>query len=73
VELFSETVGWTAFLGGLAEYARVMIFDKRGTGLSDRVAGAPTLEERSDDIRAVMDAAGTERAGSKFSAHRPIC
>jgi pimeloyl-ACP methyl ester carboxylesterase len=71
VELFSETVGWTAFLGGLAEHARVMIFDKRGTGLSDRVAGAPTLEERSDDIRAVMDAAGSKRAGSKFSAHPP--
>src|SRR5215510_9059919 len=40
----------------------VLVFDKRGTGLSDRVAGAPTLEERSDDIRAVMDAAGSDRA-----------
>jgi len=39
----------------------VLVFDKRGTGLSDRVAGVPTLEERSDDIRAVMDAAGSER------------
>jgi pimeloyl-ACP methyl ester carboxylesterase len=42
--------------------ARVVRFDKRGTGLSDRPAGAATLEERSDDIRAVMDAAGLERA-----------
>jgi pimeloyl-ACP methyl ester carboxylesterase len=40
----------------------VIFFDKRGTGLSDRIAGAPTLEERSDDIRAVMDAAGSDRA-----------
>lgn len=39
-----------------------MVFDKRGTGLSDRIAGAATLEERSDDIRAVMDAVGSERA-----------
>src|SRR5262249_4086559 len=48
--------------GRVAEHARLLIFDKRGTGLSDRVAGAPTLEERSDDIRAVMDAAGLDRA-----------
>jgi len=62
VELVWETSGWAAFLRGIAEHARVLIFDKRGTGLSDRVAGAPTLEERSDDIRAVMEAAGSERA-----------
>ena len=40
----------------------VIVFDKRGTGLSDRTAGLPTLAERMDDIRAVMDAAGSERA-----------
>ena len=62
VELVWETAGWTTFLRGLAEHARVLLFDKRGTGLSDRVAGGPTLEERSDDIRAVMEAAGSERA-----------
>jgi len=62
VELVWETAGWTTFLRGLAEHARVLLFDKRGTGLSDRVAGVPTLEERSDDIRAVMEAAGSERA-----------
>jgi pimeloyl-ACP methyl ester carboxylesterase len=49
-------------LRGLAEHARVLVFDKRGTGMSDRVAGASTLEERSDDIRAVMDAARSDRA-----------
>ena len=62
VELGWDAAGWAALLRGLAEHARVLIFDKRGTGLSDRAAGAATLEERSDDIRAVMDAAGSERA-----------
>jgi pimeloyl-ACP methyl ester carboxylesterase len=47
---------------GLAEFARVLMLDKRGTGLSDRVRDVPTLETRMDDIRAVMDAAGSERA-----------
>jgi pimeloyl-ACP methyl ester carboxylesterase len=62
VELQWEIARFAAFLRGVAEQARVLLFDKRGTGLSDRVAGVPTLEERSDDIRAVMDAAGSERA-----------
>jgi class 3 adenylate cyclase/predicted esterase len=62
VELQWEAAGWAALLRGIAEQARVLVFDKRGTGMSDRVAGAPTLEERSDDIRAVMDAAGSQRA-----------
>lgn len=46
----------------LASFARLIKFDKRGTGLSDRPGGVPTLEERIDDIRAVMDAAGSESA-----------
>lgn len=46
----------------LSSFARVVTFDKRGTGLSDRTVGLPTLSERMDDIRAVMDAAGMERA-----------
>ena len=46
----------------LAAFARVITFDKRGTGLSDRVTGYPTLEQRMDDVRAVMDAARCERA-----------
>jgi len=47
---------------GLAEFARVILFDKRGTGLSDPIRQVPTLETRMDDIRAVMDAAGSKRA-----------
>ena len=43
-------------------HGRLILFDKRGTGLSDRVAGVPTLEQRADDIAAVMDAAGSARA-----------
>jgi len=46
----------------LASFSRLMVFDKRGMGLSDRNVGAPTLEERMDDVRAVMDAVGSERA-----------
>ncbi len=62
VELQWEAAGAAAWRRGIAEHARVLVFDKRGTGLSDRVAGVPTLEERSDDIRAVMDAGGSQRA-----------
>jgi class 3 adenylate cyclase len=52
------------FLERLAGFSRLILFDKRGTGLSDRVApdDLPTMEERMDDLRAVMDAAGSERA-----------
>lgn len=50
------------FLNELGKIARVILFDKRGTGLSDRVAEFPTLEERMDDIRAVMDAVNSEKA-----------
>jgi class 3 adenylate cyclase len=51
-----------AFLGRLASFSRLIMLDKRGTGLSDRVSGVPDLETRMDDIRAVMDAADSERA-----------
>ena len=61
VELGWQVPSWAAILRGLAAGARGG-FDKRGTGLSDRVAGLPTLEDRSDDIRAVMDAVGSDRA-----------
>lgn len=60
-EIEWEYPGATRFFAVLAEHARVIIFDKRGTGMSDRVETG-TLEERVDDIRAVMDAAGVERA-----------
>src|SRR4029453_19302610 len=47
---------------GLAENGRLLLLDKRGTGLSDRVSDLPTLETRMDDVRAVMDAVGSEEA-----------
>ena len=50
------------WLTGLAEFSHLVIFDKRGTGLSDRVGELPTMEERVDDMRAVMDAVGIEQA-----------
>jgi pimeloyl-ACP methyl ester carboxylesterase len=56
-----EQPAWVHFLERLGTFARVICFDKRGTGMSDRVPVA-TLEERMDDVRAVMDAAGSERA-----------
>jgi pimeloyl-ACP methyl ester carboxylesterase/class 3 adenylate cyclase len=62
VEFFHELPGYTEFIQGLAAFARVVVFDKRGNGLSDRVVGAPSVEERMDDIRAVMQAVGSQRA-----------
>jgi len=52
----------TAFLRRLASFSRLILFDKPGTGLSDPVAGAPSLEQRMGDIRAVLDAVGSRRA-----------
>jgi class 3 adenylate cyclase len=62
VELAWEYEPSARLLEGLASFARVITFDRRGSGLSDPVADAPTLEQRMDDVRAVMDAAGSERA-----------
>jgi class 3 adenylate cyclase len=62
VELNWEQPTVAHILRRLAAFSRLVLFDKRGTGLSDRTAGLPTLEERADDIRAVMDTAGIERA-----------
>ncbi len=62
VELLWQHPLFAAFLDRMASFSRVIVFDKRGTGLSDRVKKIATLEERSDDIRAVMDAARSERA-----------
>src|SRR6476659_4527658 len=62
VELIWEDEPAARFLEGLASFARVISFDRRGSGLSDPVADAPTMEQRMDDVRAVMDAAGSARA-----------
>jgi class 3 adenylate cyclase/esterase/lipase len=53
------TAGW---FERLARFSRVILFDKRGTGLSDRLGGLPSMDQRMDDIRAVMNAAGSKRA-----------
>ncbi len=64
IELCWEEPEHARFLHRLASFSRLIIFDKRGTGLSDRVPDdqLPTLETRMDDLRAVMDAVGSERA-----------
>jgi class 3 adenylate cyclase len=62
IELVWENPPQARFFERLASIGRLLLFDKRGTGMSDRFVGAPTLEARMDDIRAVMDAAGSERA-----------
>lgn len=62
LELAWEEPYLAHFLRRLATFARVIFFDKRGTGLSDPVSHPPGLDERMDDIRAVMDAAGSQQA-----------
>ena len=62
VEYAWEDPAYARFLQQLASFSRLIMFDKRGTGLSDRITGIPTLEQRMDDVRAVMDAAGSQRA-----------
>jgi len=82
VEAFHELPGYSRFIERLASFARVITFDKRGTGLSDRGADAPIYEQRMDDVLAVMNAAGSERAalfgiseggslGAMFAASHP--
>jgi class 3 adenylate cyclase len=62
IEYAWEDPAYAHFMDRLGSFCRVMWFDKRGTGLSDRDVGMPTLEQRMDDVRAVMDAVGVERA-----------
>lgn len=62
LEVMWELPEFAAFLGRLASFRRVITFDRRGTGMSDRVPGVPALEQQVDDIIAVMDAAGSARA-----------
>jgi pimeloyl-ACP methyl ester carboxylesterase len=64
LELAWESPPLARFYRRLASFCRLILFDKRGVGLSDRVSQSdlPSLEQRVDDVRAVMDAAGSERA-----------
>jgi class 3 adenylate cyclase/alpha-beta hydrolase superfamily lysophospholipase len=62
LEVMWELAEFAAFLERLASFGRLITFDKRGTGLSDRLPGVPTLEERARDVGAVMDAARSETA-----------
>jgi class 3 adenylate cyclase/pimeloyl-ACP methyl ester carboxylesterase len=61
VELAWEVPVFRTMFERLGSFARFIHFDKRGTGMSDRVSGVPTLETRMDDLRAVMDAVGSRR------------
>jgi class 3 adenylate cyclase len=62
LELQWQNPRWADMLRRLASFTRLITFDKPGTGLSDRLAAIPTLEQRMDDVRAVMDSVGSERA-----------
>lgn len=76
LDYFWEEPSMARFLNRLAAFSRLILFDKRGTGLSDRVSirDLPTLEQRMDDVRAVMDAVGSERAAVVgVSEGGPMC
>lgn len=62
IDVFWEEPTMARLLTRLASFTRLILFDKRGTGLSDRVSDMPSLEVRMDDVRAVMDAVGSQRA-----------
>ncbi len=74
VEYAWEEPSLYRFLMKLASFSRLILFDKRGTGLSDKVHGLPTLEQRMDDVRAVMDAVGSRKAALfGVSEGGPLC
>ena len=74
LEYFWLEPRFARFLTRLASFARLILIDKRGTGLSDRVGELPSLEQRMDDVRAVMDAAGSRRAALLgVSEGGPMC
>jgi pimeloyl-ACP methyl ester carboxylesterase len=62
IENWWEASAPTRFFRRIASFSRLIMFDKRGTGLSDPFVGVPTLEERIDDVRAVMDAVDSSSA-----------
>jgi pimeloyl-ACP methyl ester carboxylesterase/class 3 adenylate cyclase len=67
IQLFWENTRWASFMRNLTAFSRLILFDRRGVGLSDRPSGVPALEQRMDDGRAVMDAVASERA-ARFGA-----
>ena len=74
IDCFWEEPSMERFLNRLASFARLILFDKRGTGLSDRITSTPTLEERMDDVRAVMEAVGSQKAALLgYSEGGPMC
>src|SRR3954468_7465873 len=74
LEMFWTEPSFARFLRRLASFSRLILFDKRGTGLSDRVAELPTLEQRMDDVRAVLDAVGSRQAALLgVSEGGPLC
>jgi pimeloyl-ACP methyl ester carboxylesterase len=74
IEVFWEEPAVARFLQRLVSFTRLILFDKRGTGLSDRVSDLPNLETRMDDVRAVMDSVGSERAALfGYSEGGPMC
>ena len=64
LDYFWREPSFARFLTRLASFSRLILFDKRGTGLSDRVSDLPTLEQRMDDVRAVMEAVGSRARGA---------
>ena len=74
IEIVWEESAFARFLTRLASFTRLILLDKRGTGLSDRVADLPSLEVRMDDVRAAMDVVGSERAALfGISEGGPMC
>lgn len=82
IETYWEQPNWATWLQRLGQFCRIALFDKRGTGLSDRGVAVPDMDKRMDDIRAVMDAAGMQTAyvmgiseggslASVFAAYQP--
>ena len=82
IENYWDEPGFARWLRRLGSFSRVVMFDKRGTGLSDQVRELPGMDQRMDDVRAVMDAVGLDRAAvmgiseggslaSLFAAHHP--
>jgi pimeloyl-ACP methyl ester carboxylesterase/DNA-binding winged helix-turn-helix (wHTH) protein len=74
LDYFWREPTFARFLTRLASFSRLILFDKRGTGLSDRVSELPTLEQRMDDVRAVLEAVGSTKAALLgVSEGGPLC